>query len=92
MAARVALHRGVEVLEYADDVADAVAHLTDGRGPDSVIDAVGMEAHGSPVAAVGQKIAGALPDAMQRKVMQMSTGWRRSTSPSSSCGAVAPSR
>lgn len=62
--------RGVEVLEYADDVADAVRHLTDGRGPDAVIDAVGMEAHGSPVAAVGQKIAGVLPDAMQRKVMQ----------------------
>jgi threonine dehydrogenase-like Zn-dependent dehydrogenase len=62
--------RGVEVLEYADDVADTVRELTDGRGPDSVIDAVGMEAHGSPVAAVAQKIAGALPDAMQRKVMQ----------------------
>ncbi|TCC32142.1 alcohol dehydrogenase catalytic domain-containing protein [Kribbella sindirgiensis] len=62
--------RGVEVLEYADDVADAVRDLTDGRGPDSVIDAVGMEAHGSPVAAAGLKLAGALPDAMQRKVMQ----------------------
>jgi len=62
--------RGVEVLEYADDVADAVRELTDGRGPDSVIDAVGMEAHGSPVAAVGQKIAGALPDPLQRKFMQ----------------------
>src|SRR3954454_5477362 len=62
--------RGVEVLEYADDVADAVRELTNGRGPDSVIDAVGMEAHGSPVAAVGQKIAGALPDPLQRKFMQ----------------------
>ncbi|TCC57749.1 glutathione-dependent formaldehyde dehydrogenase [Kribbella pittospori] len=62
--------RGVEVLEYGDDVAEAVRNLTDGRGPDSVIDAVGMEAHGSPVAAVGQKIAGVLPDVLQRKVMQ----------------------
>ena len=32
-----------------DDVPGAVRELTDGRGPDSVIDAVGMEAHGAPV-------------------------------------------
>ena len=29
-----------------DDVAEAIRDLTDGRGADSVIDAVGMEAHG----------------------------------------------
>ncbi len=33
-----------------DDLADVIRDLTDGRGTDSVIDAVGMEAHGSPVA------------------------------------------
>ena len=32
------------------DVADALIEMTDGRGPDAVIDAVGMEAHGNPVA------------------------------------------
>jgi threonine dehydrogenase-like Zn-dependent dehydrogenase len=66
---RAKLH-GVEVLEYDDDVADRIRDLTDGRGPDSVIDAVGMEAHGSSVAKAGQQLAGLLPDALQRRVMQ----------------------
>ncbi|TDD25183.1 glutathione-dependent formaldehyde dehydrogenase [Kribbella turkmenica] len=66
---RAELH-GVEVLEYSDDVADEIKDRTEGRGPDSVIDAVGMEAHGSPVAKVSQQLAGYLPDALQRKVMQ----------------------
>ena len=42
---------GVEVLdlrERSTTSADAIRELTDGRGPDAVIDAVGMEAHGSP--------------------------------------------
>lgn len=35
---------------------------THGRGADSTIDAVGMEAHGSPLQAGVQKAAGLLPD------------------------------
>ncbi|ADB30013.1 Alcohol dehydrogenase GroES domain protein [Kribbella flavida DSM 17836] len=66
---RARLH-GVETLEYSDDVADAVRNLTDGRGPDSVIDAVGMEAHGSPKAKVGQQLAGLLPDALAQKFIE----------------------
>jgi threonine dehydrogenase-like Zn-dependent dehydrogenase len=66
---RAELH-GVEVLQYDDETADRIKDRTEGRGPDSVIDAVGMEAHGSPVAKVGQQLAGLLPDALQRKVMQ----------------------
>ena len=62
--------RGVETLEYADDVADAIRNLTDGRGADSVIDAVGMEAHGSPVAKFGQQLAGLLPGKIQEKFME----------------------
>ncbi|WP_432876853.1 alcohol dehydrogenase catalytic domain-containing protein [Kribbella sp. CA-245084] len=61
---------GVETLEYGDDVADAIRNLTDGRGPASVIDAVGMEAHGSPTAKLAQQAAGLLPDLIQRTVMQ----------------------
>ena len=38
--------------------------LTDGRGPDSVIDAVGMEAHGSPTAKFLQTATALLPDAV----------------------------
>ena len=43
----MAERHGVETLdlEEVDDVAEAVRELTDGRGTDSVIDAVGMEAH-----------------------------------------------
>ena len=35
----------------SDDVADTLIEMTGGRGPDAVIDAVGMEAHGSPARA-----------------------------------------
>ena len=38
--------------------------MTDGRGPISVIDAVGMEAHGAPVGKLAHRIAGMLPDAI----------------------------
>ena len=44
--------------------------MTDGRGPDSVIDAVGMEAHGSPAGKAIQALAGLLPDKVQAKVME----------------------
>jgi threonine dehydrogenase-like Zn-dependent dehydrogenase len=62
--------RGVEVLEYSDDVAEQVRQLTDGRGADSVIDAVGMEAHGSPKAQAAHKFVGLLPDGIAEKMMQ----------------------
>ena len=55
---------GAEVIDAGevDDVPETVRELTSGRGTDSVIDAVGMEAHGSPVAEAMQKVAGMLPD------------------------------
>src|SRR3954470_19118149 len=43
--------RGAEVLdlrEHESDLAEVIRGMTDGRGTDSVIDAAGMEAHGSP--------------------------------------------
>jgi len=44
---------GAEVLNYDEgDVVDKLRQLTAGRGPDSCIDAVGMEAHGSTVDAI----------------------------------------
>ncbi|MET0901902.1 MAG: alcohol dehydrogenase catalytic domain-containing protein [Acidimicrobiales bacterium] len=64
--------RGAEVLDlrdHEDDLGDAIRALTDGRGPDSVIDAVGMEAHGSPAASFLQRATSLLPDALQEKVM-----------------------
>jgi threonine dehydrogenase-like Zn-dependent dehydrogenase len=68
----MARRHGVEVLDLRDhdDVAAEIRERTDGRGTDSVIDAVGLEAHGNPVAHMAQKIVGLLPDAAARKVMQ----------------------
>jgi threonine dehydrogenase-like Zn-dependent dehydrogenase len=57
-------------LEETDDLAEAVQEMTDGRGPISVIDAVGMEAHGAPVAKFAHALAGLLPDAIGQQVMQ----------------------
>lgn len=53
-------------LRAVDDLRAAVLELTDGRGPDSVIDAVGMEAHGSPIAQGLHAGVGLLPDALAR--------------------------
>lgn len=63
---------GVEVfdLNSTDDISEAVKGVTDGRGADSVIDAVGMEAHGSPVAKAAHGMVGLLPDAIASKLMQ----------------------
>ena len=93
MAARIAAHRGYDVIAVDlvperlarasargirtidlnaldTTVGDAVRDLTGGRGTDSVIDAVGMEAHGSPVAQIAQRLTGLLPDAVAKKMMQ----------------------
>ncbi len=67
-----ARRHGIEVLDTRDhdDIAEAIREMTDGRGPDSVIDAVGMEAHGSPGAGVAQQLAGLLPDSVARGVIE----------------------
>src|SRR3989440_5688720 len=69
--ARASSH-GVEVLDLEDqeDLPGTVRDMTDGRGPISVIDAVGMEAHGAPIGRLAHKLAGMLPDAVARQVMQ----------------------
>jgi threonine dehydrogenase-like Zn-dependent dehydrogenase len=63
--------RGAEAIDHTDvdGVGEAVRELTDGRGADAVIDAVGMEAHGSPVAETAQKALALLPKKLQEKVM-----------------------
>src|SRR4051812_31417675 len=57
-------------LEEHDDLAGHVRELTGGRGPDSVIDAVGMEAHGAPGGKLAHRMVGLLPDFAARQVMQ----------------------
>ena len=93
MAARIAAHRGYEViavdrvperLKRAQDrgirtvdlgmqenpIGDVIRELTGGRGTDSVIDAVGMEAHGSPVIKTAQQLTGLLPDFLAKPFME----------------------
>ena len=61
---------GVKTFDLADDVNDEIRDATQGRGTDAVVDAVGMEAHGSPVAHFAHQALGVLPDAVGQKVMQ----------------------
>ena len=68
-----ARQRGVEVLDlkdHDDDLAETIRSMTDGRGTDSVIDAVGMEAHGSPGAKIAQGMTGLLPDMIAEKMVE----------------------
>jgi threonine dehydrogenase-like Zn-dependent dehydrogenase len=62
--------RGVETVDVDGDVAERIRALTDGRGPDSVIDAVGMEAHGAPIGKLTHQFVGLLPDAVAQQLMQ----------------------
>jgi threonine dehydrogenase-like Zn-dependent dehydrogenase len=68
----MAQRNGIEVLDFSavDDVPEAVREMTAGRGADAVIEAVGMEAHGTPVQAAAMKAAGLLPDALARKATE----------------------
>jgi threonine dehydrogenase-like Zn-dependent dehydrogenase len=63
---------GVETLDLRehDDVAETIRDLTDGRGADAVIDAVGMEAHGSPFGKLAHTMATLLPDSVAEKMME----------------------
>ena len=67
---------GVETLDPGalDNTAAALIELVNGRGPDAVIDAVGMEAHGhdeprsTRLTELAQKATGLLPDAAASKL------------------------
>jgi threonine dehydrogenase-like Zn-dependent dehydrogenase len=54
----MARRHGVETIDYRehDDVAAYILDQTEGRGTDAVIDAVGMEAHGSKLAELAQTL------------------------------------
>src|SRR6185436_1539276 len=67
----MARRHGIETINFdeVDDVPAAVLDLTSGRGADSVVEAVGMEAHGTPFQEFAQKAAGLLPDAVARKAI-----------------------
>jgi len=63
---------GAETVEWTDDGDPAleIMDLTSGRGADSVIDAVGTEAHGAPVQALMQTVASRSPKLIATKLME----------------------
>jgi len=64
---------GIQTINFDEldyPVGEAVRSMTDGRGTDSVIDAVGMEAHASPVAKAAQQLTALLPDVVAKPLMQ----------------------
>jgi hypothetical protein len=58
--------RGIETIDLreAPELGEVIRDRTDGRGTDAVIDAVGMEAHGSGGAKAVQRLSSLLPDAV----------------------------
>jgi threonine dehydrogenase-like Zn-dependent dehydrogenase len=68
----MARRNGVEAIDSSEheDVPAIIREMTDGRGPDGVIDAVGMEAHGARVAELAQKATGLLPDPLAAKATE----------------------
>ncbi|MGB3473844.1 MAG: alcohol dehydrogenase catalytic domain-containing protein [Mycobacterium sp.] len=58
--------RGIEIVDLSEvsDLGEVIRDRTDGRGTDAVIDAVGMEAHGSGGAKAVQQLSSLLPDAV----------------------------
>jgi threonine dehydrogenase-like Zn-dependent dehydrogenase len=70
---RLALARryGAETIDAShEDAVERIVERTGGRGADAVIDAVGMEAHGAPLASLAQRGAGMLPDLVARRVYE----------------------
>jgi threonine dehydrogenase-like Zn-dependent dehydrogenase len=64
----MARRHGIETVDSSDvdDVSATLLEMTGGRGPDGVVDAVGMEAHDSPVGKLAHTAVGALPDALAK--------------------------
>ncbi|MFF3316367.1 zinc-dependent alcohol dehydrogenase [Streptomyces sp. NPDC003035] len=70
--ARVAARgvRTLDLVEEGEDLVDTVRELTGGRGPDAVIDAVGMEAHGAPLARGLHTMVSLVPAPLARRLMR----------------------
>lgn len=60
----MAKQHGIEVLNLSEhpNIGDSIREMTHGRGTDSVIDAVGMEAHGAPIGKLAQEMTSLMPD------------------------------
>ena len=73
VAERLALARahGIETIDLSsvEDVPTALRDLTQGRGPDAVLEAVGMEAHGAPVQGAAIAAVGRLPSVLAKPLI-----------------------
>jgi len=78
---------GATVVSSDDDPVAAILQLTAGRGVEGTLDAVGMEAHGSPVAEAAIKGVGLVPDALAKPLMERA-GIDRLAALRASIGAV----
>ena len=67
----LAARHGIETLDLreVDDVAATLIEMTGGRGPDGVLEAVGMEAHGNPGSKAAQAAVGLLPDTLAKPLI-----------------------
>ncbi len=68
----LAQRHGVHAIDLREheNIVEILRDLTDGRGPDAVIDAVGMEAHGAPLGKLAQQLAGFLPNSVAAKLIE----------------------
>ncbi|WOQ69383.1 zinc-dependent alcohol dehydrogenase [Microbacterium limosum] len=66
----MAARHGVEVWEDGDDTVAALRDATEGRGPDAVIDAVGMEAHGSGLVKAAHTVMSRMPRTLAKPLME----------------------
>jgi threonine dehydrogenase-like Zn-dependent dehydrogenase len=66
----MAERHGVETMNYSKGITGELQERTEGRGPDSIVDAVGMEAHGAPLGAFAQNAVGLLPDKLAQKAIE----------------------
>lgn len=60
----MAKRHDIETLNLSEhpDLGDSIRQMTQGRGTDAVIDAVGMEAHGAPIGKLAQQMTSLMPD------------------------------
>ena len=66
----MAERHGAQVFDQSDTVVEQLRDATEGRGPDSVVDAVGLEAHGNPGIRALHQAVGMLPDALARPMLE----------------------
>lgn len=65
----MAERHGIQTFDLTDTIVAELREETEGRGVDSVIDAVGLEAHGNAGIKLVQQAVGILPDALSRQLL-----------------------